>query len=53
MHRGIDPIERFVNILPRVRKADMQGLTVETQRHIGMPLKVGSVPPLASKIIRT
>ena len=53
MHRRVDSIERCVNILTRARIADMQGLTVEPQRHIGMPLKVARVPPLASKVIGT
>jgi hypothetical protein len=33
MHRRVDSIERCVNILTRARIADMQGLTVEPQRH--------------------
>ncbi len=50
-HRRLDTIERRVNILTRARIADVQGLTVEPQRHIGMPLKVARVPPLARKIM--
>jgi len=53
MHRRVDSIERCVNILTRARIAEMQGLTIEPQRQIGMPLKVARVPPLASKVVGT
>ena len=44
-------IKRCINILTRIRIADMQSLIVEFQGHFGMLLKVARIPPLASKII--
>jgi hypothetical protein len=39
MHRRFDFIGWCIDISPRLRQADMRGLPVELQRHIGVPLK--------------
>lgn len=52
LHRRVGSIQRCVNILPGAGIAEMEGLTIESQRQIGMSLKVARVPPLASKAIR-